>query len=91
MSSMTIVCDFNLGLKKQTIYKCDPDNGILVEPVAEVEFETLPDMLAYVCNKYGAEDVELYGPDAIVQVIGNRTLDVAVRHYGLMNLNVKIN
>lgn len=90
MSNITIVCDFNLGTRAQTIYKCNSaDNS--VESIGDIYFDQLvPGLLnAFISND--ANSIHLYGPVEILTGLAQEIYKTNDAVYSNTNLKVEIN
>ena len=86
MSQVSIVCNFDLGIRKQEIYVCNTLDDT-VTPIGEYGIEDLPLVLAgqyYNFVKINPDtEVHLYGPDELIINLARQILTIGQDEYGL--------
>lgn len=85
---MQIICNLNLFALDQIIYLAT-DTGT-VEPIAEVEMEQLPEVIAAVCNEYGTHQVILGGHTTYAETIAEDVREYGLKHYSNNNIKVEV-
>lgn len=86
MSQISIVCNFDLGIRKQLVYICNALDDT-VAPIGEYGIENLPLVLAgqyYNFVKTNPDtEVHLYGPDELIINLAHQIMAVGKNEYGL--------
>lgn len=90
MSSVTIVCDFNLGTRAQTVYKCNTETQT-VESVGDLYFDQLALGLLNAFISNDASSIHLYGPVEILTGLAQEIYKTNDAMYSNTNLKVEIN
>lgn len=90
MSPISIVCDFNLGVKSQTIYYCNAIENS-VTPIAAVDLDTMAATISNACMEYHTNYVHLYGVKEILEHIAFEIKSYAFKNYNNSNITVEIN
>lgn len=85
---MKVLCNLNLFTLEQTIYLID-DMGA-VNPVAIVEMEQLPEVIAAVCSEHGAHKVVLSGNVAYSQSLAESIRRFGLKNYSDNNIEVEV-
>lgn len=96
MSQVSIVCNFDLGVKYQTVYACNAANNQVVS-LGEFELDALPGIVAYTYQQYQAKanDVELsvhlYGPDDLIRNLAQEIATVGAKEYACNFIKIELN
>jgi len=90
MQPITIVCDFNLGTRAQTIYRCNSD-AQLVESIGDVYFNQLAGSLLKAFIDNNANAIHLYGPVEILTGVAQEVYKINDTIYNNTKLKVEIN
>lgn len=98
MSQVSIVCNFDLGVKNQTVYACNAVNNQVL-PIGEFELEVLPGMIAYTYQQYQAKaadndielSVHLYGPDDLIRNLAQEIATVGAKEYACNFIKIELN
>ena len=90
MPTITIVCDFNLGTRAQTIYKCNSTTN-MVESIGDVYFDQLADSLLNAFISNDANAIHLYGPTEILTGLAQEVYKINDTMYNNTRLKVEIN
>lgn len=85
---MKIICNLNLFALDQIIHLAT-DAGT-IEPIAEVEMEQLPEVLAAVCNEYDTHEVILSGHTVYAESIAEDVKEFGLKHYSNNNIKVEV-
>lgn len=85
---MKIICNLNLFSLDQIVYLAT-DAGT-IEPIAEVEMEQLPEVLAAVCNEYDTHEVLLSGYTVYAETIAEDVKEFGLKHYSNNNIKVEV-
>jgi hypothetical protein len=85
---MKVLCNLNLFAFEQTIYVID-DMGT-VTPVAAIEIEQLPEVIAAICSEHGARKAILTGNEAYAQGLSDEIKEFSSTHYNDNNIEVEI-
>lgn len=96
MSQVSIVCNFDLGVKYQTVYACNAENNQVV-PLGEFELDALPGIVAYTYQQYQAKtndielSVHLYGPDDLIRNLAQEIATVGAEEYACNFIKIELN
>lgn len=90
MSFVTIVCDFNLGTRAQSIYKCNSADNT-VESIGDVYFNDLALSLLNAFISNDANSIHLYGPVEVLTGLAQEIYKTNDSVYNNTNLKVEIN
>lgn len=90
MSNITIVCDFNLGTRAQSIYKCNSEDNT-VDSLGDVYFSDLAMSLLNAFISNDANSIHLYGPTEVLTGLAQEIYKTNDSLYSNTNLKVEIN
>lgn len=98
MSSITIVCNIDLGVKQQALYACNADTNSVV-PLGAFDFSALPDIIANTYANYYKKvndtitsiNIHLYGPEAILHTLSEEIATIGAETYSCNYMQIELN
>ena len=98
MSQISIVCNFDLGVKYQTVYACNATTNQVL-PIGEFELAALPDIMANTYQQYQAKAkdnnieliIYLYGPEDLIKNLAQEIATIGAQEYACNFIKIELN